>query len=177
MLRYGIGADLLDRIRWVDLRQITVRVATIGVHRYSLKELERLTGFDRSVPLEEIKLPAIAYMKFLAATEAEEQRAILENFIGYNQDDCRSLIALRRWLETIRAAYEKEWPAGSFVPEPFPTRPPRPAPEGEAEETIYERARRRLEELEAQHRVLAVSSPEPQRREWHTSVATLLGFR
>ena len=177
VLRYDAGQDLLERIRWVDLRQITVRVATIGVHRYSLKELERLTGFDRSVPLEEIKLPAITYMKFLTATEPEEQRAILENFIGYNQDDCRSLIALRGWLETIRAAYEAIWPAESFVSAPFPTRPPKPEPEGEAEGTIYEQARRRLAELEAQHRVLAVASPEPQRREWHKSVAALLGFR
>ena len=173
-LRYGIGLDLLERIHWVDLRQITMRVATIGVHRYSLKELERVTGFDRAVPLTEIKLPAIAYMKYLVSEDPAERQHILEHFIGYNQDDCRSLIALRHWLESIRAAYEQEWPEGSFEPRPFPKHPPKPDP---GDPTIYKVTRERLVRLEAEHRAMAKAATDPERREWHETVAALLGFR
>lgn len=175
VMRYGVGGDLLERIRWVDLRQITVRVATIGVHRYSLKELERITGFDRSIPLTEIKLPAITYLRFLEAESTSDKDAILRNFVGYNEDDCRSLIALRGWLESIRAAYEKTWPKGSFESKPFPKPPSKPK-SGLEPEGPYELARRRLAELETQHRELAAGTVG-KLSEWHSNVAELLGFR
>ena len=176
VMRYNVGADLLDRIKWVDLRQITLRVATIGVQRYSLKELERITGFDRSVPLTEIKLPAITYLRFLEAESTSEKDEILRNFVGYNEDDCRSLIALRRWLESIRAAYEQTWPERVFRSSCFPKHPPKPAPSCPGGESPYERARRRLFEFEVQHRLRAENTTG-ELHEWHTNVAALLGFR
>jgi predicted RecB family nuclease len=85
----------LDQIDFVDLRDITVRVATIGVETYSLKELERLTKYERTVPLKEVQLAAIQYYKYLMAETEAEANTHKQLLVGYNEDDCRSLIHLR----------------------------------------------------------------------------------
>ena len=176
---YGIGADLLDQIDFVDLRDITVRVATIGVETYSLKELERLTKYERTVPLKEIQLAAIQYFKYLMAETEAEANAHRQLLVGYNEDDCRSLIHLRAWLESIRAAYTKEYPAEEWGPLPRPERIKKTSERSLIMRDDWEKLQQRLLSAVAEHRRLAdaaEASGVPQLADWHRWCADLAGF-
>lgn len=176
---YGSGVDLLERIQWVDLRDITVRVATIGVERYSLKEIEQITKFTRTVPLKEVKLPAIAYYKYLVEADPDEKRKHFEILRGYNEDDCRSLIALHAWLESIRGAYSKQFPESTWEPMPKPAKPKGTSPRSMELQEKYAALQLRLKAAEAAHRkrITACETEEDTGgAEWHRWCADLTGF-
>ena len=176
---YGIGQDIFQRLRWVDLRDITVRVATIGVERYSLKEIEQITKFSRTIPLKEVKLPAIAYFKYLVAEDPEEKRANLNTLRGYNEDDCRSLVALHAWLESIRAAYDKQFPDDEWGPLPSPRKEKKTSEKALKMQADYAALQLRLQSAEAAHREHIKECEESENAagaEWHRWCADLTGF-
>jgi len=176
---YGVGADVYSRIHWIDLRDITVRVSTIGVERYSLKELERITKFARTVPLKEVKLPAIAYFKYLTAEVAADRAQSLETLRGYNEDDCRSLIALHAWLESIRATYSKEYPEEEWGPLPRPAKIRKTTEKALAMQEASAALRERLKAAEVAHRELVAVSEragDTAMAEWHRWCADFTGF-
>ena len=176
---HGIGVGLLDQIDFVDLRDITMRVATIGVETYSLKELERLTKYERTVPLKEVQLAAIQYYKYLMAeteAEADKHKQLL---VGYNEDDCRSLIHLRAWLESIRAAYTKEYPTEEWGPLPRPERIKKTSEKAIQMQEEWAQLQRRLDNAVERHRELAeVAGISGVRHleDWHRWCADLAGF-
>ncbi|MBM3408875.1 MAG: TM0106 family RecB-like putative nuclease, partial [Betaproteobacteria bacterium] len=176
---YGIGQDVFQRLRWVDLRDITVRVATIGVERYSLKEIEQITKFSRTIPLKEVKLPAIAYFKYLIAEDPEEKQANLNTLRGYNEDDCRSLIALHAWLESIRAAYVTAYPEEEWAPLPRPAKVRKTSEQALSEQEKRAALRARLKAAEAAHRELTARyelEGDSAKAQWHRWCADLTGF-
>jgi uncharacterized protein len=176
---YGIGQEVYDRLRWVDLRDITVRVATIGVERYSLKELEQITKFTRTIPLKEVKLPAIAYFKYLVAEDPEEKQSNLDTLRGYNEDDCRSLIALHAWLESIRAAYGEQFPDTEWGPLPSPRKEKKNTEKALKMQAEYAALQLRLKAAEAAHRErikVCESEENAAGAEWHRWCADLAGF-
>jgi uncharacterized protein len=177
---YGIGADLLDQIDFVDLRDITVRVATIGVETYSLKELERLTKYERTVPLKEVQLAAIQYYKYLMAETEAEANTHKQLLVGYNEDDCRSLIHLRAWLESIRAAYTKEYPTEKWGPEPRPERIKKTSEKAIRMQAEWALLQKRLEDAIQEHHArseAAEAAGERHLEEWHRWCADLAGFQ
>ncbi|MFM9128692.1 MAG: AAA domain-containing protein, partial [Candidatus Limnocylindrus sp.] len=176
---YGIGGDLLDKIDFVDLRDITVRVATIGVETYSLKELERLTKYERSVPLKEVQLAAIQYYKYLMAETEAEANTHKQLLVGYNEDDCRSLIHLRAWLESIRAAYTEQYPTEEWGPLPRPERIRKNTERAIRMQEEWAELQRRLDLAVVRHRELAEEAGASGVRhleEWHRWCADLAGF-
>lgn len=107
MGRYATREDEIDRFLraglFVDLHSIVRQALRAGVEQYSLKALEPLHEFERVVPLREAS-------KALRAVEAglelrrqpdldPELRRAIED---YNGDDCRSIVSLRDWLESLR---------------------------------------------------------------------------
>lgn len=96
--------DWLRKHLFVDLRRVVREGVAVGVEKYSLKDLEPWFGYARDVPLDDAR-PArmgleLAIEAGLPSEIDEEAKATV---LGYNRDDCVSLIALRNWLESLRS--------------------------------------------------------------------------
>jgi predicted RecB family nuclease len=97
--------DLLRGEVLVDLFRVVRQALRLSLPSYSIKELEAFYGFERG---EEMGGGGSAVVAFEEWLEARED-AILEEIRAYNEDDCRSLYQLHRWLLELRPA-EVEWP-------------------------------------------------------------------
>jgi predicted RecB family nuclease len=98
--------DLLRGEVLVDLFRVTRQALRLSLPSYSIKEVEAFYGFERG---EEVRGGGGAVVAFEEWLEARED-AILEEIRAYNEDDCRSLYELHRWLLRLRPA-EVEWRA------------------------------------------------------------------
>ena len=107
MGRYATREDEVDRMLraglFVDLHTVTRQAVRASVERYSIKDLERLYGFDRGADLHEAN-DNRHRMELLLETGlpqdvTEEMRFIVQE---YNRDDCVSTLRLRDWLENLR---------------------------------------------------------------------------
>jgi uncharacterized protein len=78
------------------------------VESYSIKKLEPLYGFARTVPLRDANLALGAFEAALALSDAPEELGdLIKTIEGYNRDDCVSAFRLRSWLEDRRSEVEK----------------------------------------------------------------------
>jgi predicted RecB family nuclease len=135
MGRHATRADLLDRLlrgeRFVDLLAVVRQSLRAGVESYSIKELERFYGFERTVPLDEaaanMRAIELALEGLATGTIPPETRAAVE---GYNHDDCRSTAALRDWLEGLRT---HALAGGVDIPRPRPKEDAAPERVGDLE--------------------------------------------
>ena len=95
MLRAGL---------FVDLHRVLRGGVRASVESYSLKEMEKFIGFERSVLLQEANSALFGLGACLELGRPEEiepkHRRIVE---AYNRDDCVSTLRLRDWLEAVRA--------------------------------------------------------------------------
>ncbi|MGY3531169.1 TM0106 family RecB-like putative nuclease [Bradyrhizobium sp. USDA 4452] len=107
MGRYATREDEVDNLLragvFVDLYAIVRQSIRASVESYSIKKLEPLYRFDRSVPLIDVGGAMARVQACLELADADgidpgDQAAI----IGYNRDDCASTRALRDWLEGVR---------------------------------------------------------------------------
>lgn len=110
--------DLLRRHVFVDLHQVVREALIASVERYSIKDLERFYGFERSVGLhiageERARLEHAIELGTLDSVEPGTLSAVR----AYNRDDCDSLASLQQWLESIRDRLEAD---GRPVPRPHP---------------------------------------------------------
>jgi uncharacterized protein len=141
MGRYATREADVDRLlrggRFVDLYSIVRHALRAGVESYSIKDLEQFYGFKRDVVLEDAdshrQIVEVALETNDPSTVTDEVRASVE---GYNQDDCRSVLELRVWLEALRARQ-----VANHVDIPRP-----PLEPDEPTENVRER-QRRIEEL------------------------------
>ena len=106
MGRFATHEDELDgllrRRVLVDLYRIVRQGIRASVESYSIKRLEPLYEFARSVELSDVGERSLHFELALDESNADgdlEGRRILR---GYNEDDCRSTHALRDWLEHRR---------------------------------------------------------------------------
>ena len=96
--------DLLRGEVLVDLYRVVRQAVRLSLPSYSIKEVEAFYGFERG---EEVAGGGSAVVAFEEWLEARED-AILEEIRAYNEDDCRSLYELHRWLLELRPG-EVEW--------------------------------------------------------------------
>ncbi len=108
----------------------------IGVGSYSLKQLEPLYMPRRDASITDAASSIVEYERWLESGDAQ----ILAYLEAYNDDDCRSTMLLRGWLEDRRAEAE----ARSGAPLERPS-----AVDGEASESVAEEASRTGELIEA----------------------------
>lgn len=133
--RYATRSDVLDELLrgdvFVDLYAVVRKSLQAGVESYSIKKLEPLYGLLRDVDLRfvsrELRTVEYAIARNDAASLSEDTRSAVQ---GYNRDDCISAMALRDWLETLRADEERR--LGADIPRPT-------APAERASETLSER--------------------------------------
>ena len=120
MMRYASKEEEVDRLLrggvFVDLHSIVRKALIASVEQYSLKDLERFTNYLRVVPLTDANQArhAIEHALERGATSALGEQT-KEAVRAYNEDDCRSTLALRDWLERLRST---EIERGAEIPRP-----------------------------------------------------------
>ena len=107
MGRYGtreIEVDYLLRGNvFIDLFRAVRQGIRASVESYSIKRLESLYGFKRTIDLRDAGSSIAAFETWLAlGGEVEDDPNILGRIEGYNRDDCISAWKLRDWLEEQR---------------------------------------------------------------------------
>jgi uncharacterized protein len=90
--------DLLRGEVLVDLLRVTKQALRASVPSYSLKEVEKLFGFERAA---EVGGGAEAVEDFERWLEIRED-SLLDGIRAYNREDCESLRALHEWLLGLR---------------------------------------------------------------------------
>lgn len=146
--RYGVGTDELDtllkRRTFVDLYRVVKQGLIASVERYSLKPLEAVFGFERTVALNDANRARGALEAGLAqGADRESLEDTLPVVRGYNLDDCVSTRVLRDWLEARRTELEAR--RGEPIARPTP-----PDPDEETEPEVAEEVRRLMEGLLAE---------------------------
>ena len=100
--------ELLRAGVFVDLYRVVRQGLRASVESYSIKRLEPLYGFNRSVPLKEANCALQGFETALAlGGSREEIQGLLDWIQGYNCDDCESAWRLRDWLEERRKDLER----------------------------------------------------------------------
>jgi uncharacterized protein len=95
--------DLLRKEKFVDLHKVIKEALIASVEQYSLKDLERFTGFVRKADLREAAKARKLVESALQLKEFEKLPAgIIDLVTVYNEDDCLATEALHRWLEQER---------------------------------------------------------------------------
>jgi predicted RecB family nuclease len=137
MGRYATREEQIDRLlraeRFVDLYSIVRHSLRASVESYSIKELEAFYGFNRGVDLQDAGLRRQIIERALELNVLDLiTPEVREVVAGYNEDDCRSTLELRNWLESLRSRLID---VGTVVP--------RPQPEDDAApENVTDRVRR-----------------------------------
>ncbi|MCW1960436.1 MAG: TM0106 family RecB-like putative nuclease [Mycobacterium sp.] len=102
--RRGAGeADLGKLIQaevFVDLFDVARNSLQVGSESYSLKCLEKLTGYQRTHDIDKGAGAVVSYEKYMS----DGDQAALEAIAKYNEDDVRATLALRDWLVGERPA-------------------------------------------------------------------------
>jgi predicted RecB family nuclease len=107
MGRYATREEEVDELLragvFVDLYRVVRQGVRVGVESYSIKKLEPLYMGGRSAGVTDAGTSIVAYEAWLESPDDE----ILESIRVYNEDDCRSLVGLRGWLEARRGELER----------------------------------------------------------------------
>lgn len=94
---------------FIDLYNIVRQSVRAGVEKYSIKDLEIFYNYEREMNLRELSKHK-AKLEYLLQTgnfdtlEIETKDAVQL----YNEDDCKSLVYLQKWLEDIRSKLIRE---------------------------------------------------------------------
>ena len=112
MSRYGSSEDEIDRMlragRFVDLLGVVRQGLRASVESYSIKSLEAHVGFERTGDIRAAGPAVRAVQVALGRGEVEALGAkVRADVETYNRDDCASALALRGWLEGLRAGLER----------------------------------------------------------------------
>jgi predicted RecB family nuclease len=123
MGRHGTREDEVDGLlrggRLVDLLRAVRQGVRASVESYSIKKLEPLYAFERSVELRDAGSSIVEFEQWLQLGEGDRpESGILERIEGYNRDDVVSNRALRDWLEARREELADR--TGHPVPRPEP---------------------------------------------------------
>jgi uncharacterized protein len=108
MGRHGVREAEVDRLMrdkvTVDLYRVVRQGVRASVESYSIKRLEPLYGFERTVDLRDAGSSIAAFEAWLQmGGEAGYDDAALQRIERYNRDDVVSTRLLRDWLEERRA--------------------------------------------------------------------------
>ena len=109
-LRHTLHEENLDWLlraeRFIDLHAVAKEGLRASVERYSLKDLERFTDYERKVDLPVASSARRAVEFALELNELASVTNDVLNFVqDYNEDDCRATHALHVWLEKLRTEH------------------------------------------------------------------------
>lgn len=113
--RYGDRDGVAARVKrnLLDLLPITYESVALPLSSYSLKEVERLAGYERQ--LEESG-GAWSMARYIEATETADEAlraSIMDEILAYNREDLEATWAVMGWLRGLgRTVVESARPAG-----------------------------------------------------------------
>ena len=123
--RYGTREEEVDRLLrgevFVDLHRAVRQGVRASVESYSIKRLEPLYGFQRTVALRDANTSIVEFETWLELGQGVEREALVAEIEGYNRDDCLSTLHLRDWLEGQRVALAEQ--LGADLPRPVVPEP------------------------------------------------------
>ena len=90
--------DWLRQEVLVDLYRVVKQALRAGVTSYSIKEIEKLYGFERTAEVEGGAESVVLFEQWIEAQDP----ALLAAIGAYNEEDCRSTVALHEWLLGLR---------------------------------------------------------------------------
>jgi uncharacterized protein len=107
MGRYATRENELDNLlraeTFVDLYSVVRHAIRASIESYSIKKLEPLYSFRRTVPLENVSAVLARTQARLEVSDyagiPDEDKVAIK---GYNRDDCASTEGLQNWLEELR---------------------------------------------------------------------------
>ena len=112
MGHYGVKEEETDALLrnriFVDLYPIFRQSIRAGIESYSLKQTEKVAGYERAQLLDEADEYMLAFQRALDAgpDDARAMTKAQEVIAAYNEDDCRATLQLRDWLEERRSEVE-----------------------------------------------------------------------
>lgn len=102
--------ELLNNNVFSDLHRILTGMMWAGTEGYSIKEMEKIYGFSRTADLAEVRKLKSQAELLMEKNEFDQITVEMKEIIkNYNEDDCRSLIALQDYLESIFNDYANEY--------------------------------------------------------------------
>jgi hypothetical protein len=121
MGRYGTREDEVDHLLragvFVDLYRAVRQGVRASVESYSIKRLEPMYGYERTVDLRDAGSSIVAFETWLElGGDVPDDPEILNRIEAYNRDDCVSTSLLRDWLEERRAELSSD--LGVELPRP-----------------------------------------------------------
>jgi predicted RecB family nuclease len=106
MGRFATREDEVDELFrlgvFVDLYRVVRQGLRAGVESYSIKKLEALCGYTREVELGDATEALVSLEAAIDEGSAAGETVLRQEVGGYNEDDCRAMIPLRDWLESLR---------------------------------------------------------------------------
>lgn len=96
----GIGQRVLNNL--VDLLPITRDSVVLPLHSYSLKQVEKYVGFERT---QDEYGGDWSIAKFIEATETEDEAVrneLMDGILKYNEEDLAATWAVLTWLKSLR---------------------------------------------------------------------------
>lgn len=110
--KHGLHEDTVDHLlrngSLVDLHAVVKQGLRASVEAYTLKELELLHGFERTVDKRAAARAMQYFGWWLETRDPEIDAATLrETLAKYNEEDCLSTWKLQAWLEARRAELEQ----------------------------------------------------------------------
>ena len=139
--RYGTREEEVDRLLrgkvFVDLHRAIRQGIRASVESYSIKWLEPLYGFKRSVDLRDAGTSIVQFETWLELGQGKGRDELREQIEGYNRDDCLSALHLRDWLEEQRAELTEE--LGEDLPRPA-VKAPEETEDSETQKAVNELA-------------------------------------
>ncbi len=120
MGRYATREEEIDQMLrarlFVDLFGVVRHSVRASVESYSIKRLEPLYGFARQAALTDANVALANLQANLELNDAPSISESIKSVVrAYNEDDCRSTLHLRDWLEELRCQVVN---AGTEVPRP-----------------------------------------------------------
>ncbi|EQC47178.1 TM0106 family RecB-like putative nuclease [Bacteriovorax sp. Seq25_V] len=138
--RYSIYEEEVDNLlradKFVDLYGVVRQGIRASVEKYSIKDLEAFTGYERKIALNDMIIHKRALEHNLELSRYDDINEAMINAVQlYNQDDTDSTLVLRNWLEKKRS---EAIDAGNEILRPE-------APELNVSEEIRERDQRLID--------------------------------
>lgn len=162
MSRYATREAEVDRLLrgevMVDLYRVVSQGVRVSLESYGLKKLEPFYWAQREGAISDGAASVTAYEMWREKQDDET----LQELQDYNELDCRSTLALRNWLETLRS--ELETAQGGAIPRFDPNNYESPEAAAKAEAKAEDLSRSEQEASELVMSLLVGVPAEPEAR-------------
>lgn len=103
--RYGDRDGISARVRanLLDLLPITYEAVALPLSSYSLKEVEKVAGFERTLEESGGEWSMARYIEATETADEDLRTAIMDEILVYNREDLQATWEVLRWLRGLAA--------------------------------------------------------------------------